>query len=587
MFPITHPSSFLNFHKMAKTKNLLFPSVIARKTKNLLFPSCIPVETGIHRKFISWIPAFAGMLTLIIFSAPAFAATGVPLTVTLSEPVNVTGCPANCPRLTLDVGGVTRYADYSAGSGTSNLTFTYATQAGDLDLDGITISSNAIDLNTSGTVKDLNGNNLSPLTFTIPNTSNVKINHPSLSMDFVGSDYILNGTHYATLPSFLSAASGTFTRASVGTYFDSSGVMQTAASGTPRFDHDPVTHTAKGILIEEQRTNLLTRSSEIDNATWGKNGISVNANTLTSPDATMTADYVVADGTAYTYITTSTPTFTAGTTLTRSIFAKAGTSGKVIFEHHDGGTWGHTDYNLLTQTIAPASGVTASMVAVGNGWYRLFWTLTFTNSSTTSGTGTIYIDSYASGGAGKGVYLWGAQLEQGSFATSYIPTAGATATRDSEQLTIPTSTWFNSTEGTLSASGYSSANGTGSHLLLGLGNGAGDGVYFRQDSSGALYYMGREPSMAIFDGATVPASLNVLNKVSGNYADGNIRSFSVNGGLISANTFGVGYGSSYSKIGIGKYPNAIATDGQWNGTIKDAKYYPAEALGSQLQLLTQ
>jgi hypothetical protein len=72
-------------------------------------------------------------------------------------------------------------------------------------------------------------------------------------MDFTNGAagrYTLNGTVYNNLTSFPSATVGSFTRASVGTYYDAAGVLQTATSGTPRFDYDPTTHAAKGILVE-------------------------------------------------------------------------------------------------------------------------------------------------------------------------------------------------------------------------------------------------------------------------------------------------------------------------------------------------
>lgn len=259
-----------------------------------------------------------GLVSLIAPSC-AFAATSVPFTINMSEAVTVTGTP----RIAVDVGGVTRYATYTSGSGSAALVFTYAMVAGDVDLDGVSLSS-PIDLN-GGTITDLNGNPQTDLTFTVPNTSGVKIDYPSLSMDFIydaDGRYTLNGTAYNDLTSFLGASGGTFSRASIGTYFDSSGTLQTASSGSPRFDHDPVTHAPKGMLIEEARTNLFTRSSEFDNSAWAKISSNLTANAITAPDGTMTADKLAsAANTNQHYIYQG--SLTLGTSYTISVYAKA------------------------------------------------------------------------------------------------------------------------------------------------------------------------------------------------------------------------------------------------------------------------
>ena len=96
-----------------------------------------------------------------LFSVPASAAT-LGFTVAASEPVVVTGTP----RIAIDVGGVTRYASYASGTGTTALTFSYDVQAGDFDANGITITS-PLDLN-GGALTDLAGNPASSLTFTLP-----------------------------------------------------------------------------------------------------------------------------------------------------------------------------------------------------------------------------------------------------------------------------------------------------------------------------------------------------------------------------------------------------------------------------------
>ena len=106
--------------------------------------------------------------SLCLLNATADAAT-LNFTLTTSEPVTVTGTP----RLAIDVGGVTRYATYTAGSGTSSLTFSYSIQPRDFDANGIALVS-PLDLN-GGNIVDGGGTAASNLGFTLPDTSGIRI----------------------------------------------------------------------------------------------------------------------------------------------------------------------------------------------------------------------------------------------------------------------------------------------------------------------------------------------------------------------------------------------------------------------------
>ena len=108
------------------------------------------------------------LVALLLLATPA-AAADITFTVNVSEPVTVTGMP----RIAINVGGVTRYANFVSSAG-SALTFTYQVQAGDFDPDGISFDTQQIDLN-GGTIADQAGNPLASPTFTAPSTANIKV----------------------------------------------------------------------------------------------------------------------------------------------------------------------------------------------------------------------------------------------------------------------------------------------------------------------------------------------------------------------------------------------------------------------------
>ncbi len=108
------------------------------------------------------------LATFCLLAAPASAAT-LNFTVSTSEPVTVTGTP----RIAIDVGGIMRYATYASGSGTTALTFSYLVEGGDFDANGIAIAS-PLELN-GGTIADVAGNPVTALSFTLPDTANLKV----------------------------------------------------------------------------------------------------------------------------------------------------------------------------------------------------------------------------------------------------------------------------------------------------------------------------------------------------------------------------------------------------------------------------
>lgn len=232
----------------------------------------------------------------------------------------------------------------------------------------------------------------------------------------------------------------TFTRASTGTYFDSAGVMQTAAINTPRVDYNPATLALRGLLVEEQRTNLLLRSQELDDAYWTKEGVTVSANAVVAPDGSLTAETVstgVSTGEHRIYRSAG-----ASAVHSHSIYAKAGTANFASLS--TGNTTYYAVFDLGAGVVSSSVNCTSSIVSAGNGWYRLTVTGSVAMSTlffvaNIGETAAKAVPAAGSTGTDKTVHLWGAQLEAGAFATSYIPTVASTVTRaiDDPDFTVP------------------------------------------------------------------------------------------------------------------------------------------------------
>jgi hypothetical protein len=270
---------------------------------------------------------------------------------------------------------------------------------------------------------------------------------PSFQRDFAALKTLDHGTGPAI----------TFTRASGATFFDANGVLQTATNDTPRFDHDPVNGASRGLLIEESRTNSFTHSAKYDEADWTKTRSTVSSGGETAPDGSAPFKFIENNETG-SFDLTQNLSVTSGTALTLSIFLKAAERTFAVVKLHrtsGGNLFGATPQcivNLSDGTISGIQNSTSVITNVGNGWYRVSVTGTPTSSGSQAPGIAMYDGSTSqySGDGTSGLFVWGAQLEAGGFATSYIPTTGATATRAADSAVVtPVSLFYSQSEGTL------------------------------------------------------------------------------------------------------------------------------------------
>ena len=239
------------------------------------------------------------------------------------------------------------------------------------------------------------------------------------------------------------------------------------------------------LLLEKQSTNLANYSQDFGNAYWSKGGATITANATTSPDGTQDADKIAENTTSTTthYINKG---FTlSATTYTLSVFAKA-SERKWIFliatTSADVGAFFDLENGVVGNV---SSGYSASIENFGNGWYRCNLTFTATaatwyiNYLTATANNTY---NYA-GTIGSGIYVWGAQLEAGSYPTSYIPTTSSSATRVADACSkTGISSLIGQTEGTIFLDAYfddldtvnfSISDGTsGNYVLIDSSSGA-------------------------------------------------------------------------------------------------------------------
>jgi hypothetical protein len=352
----------------------------------------------------------------------------------------------------------------------------------------------------------------------------------------------------------------TFTRASTGSYFNSSGVLSSAAIDAARFDYDPSTLVARGQLFEEQRTNYLLHSNDFSNAAWLTylTGSKVGAGG-TGPDGNAAYEIAFggnADGQIYQSFT-----FPGGTfQLFFYVRAVSGAT-SVRAQLYDGGAATISADQAVTDTAWTRIGVTA---ATGG-----------------SGTGSLAIVNNSTADAGN-VYVASAQLEIGDFPTSWIPTTTIAVTRAADIATMT---------GTDFSDWYVAATGTFVVEFDVLSIAAGTRGIVSADNNTAnerieLYNSTADPKAIIVDGGATQADLdggtlvaNTSAKLGLSYA-ANDAAACLNGGAVATDVTVTLPTPDRLRIGVNQAGTYL------NGHVKSIKYYNVAKTDAELQSLT-
>ena len=378
-----------------------------------------------------------------------------------------------------------------------------------------------------------------------------------------------------------------FSRASSATVVNQSGLIETVGSGEPRIDF--LGNTKGALLLEPQRTNVITQSEAFDNSYWTKLGASVVSG-FTSPEGLSNAYKLVEDTSTGEHIIYKVSIgYTLGATLSYSFFAKKGERNVIqTFNYVGGGYHNGADFDLLTGIVSNEISGSGKMLKLDNGWYRCEFTALATvgQSATNIAFRTLNAsgqNNYTGDGT-SGVYIYGASLEIGSYATSYIPTSGSAVTRVAESNVQDLSNVVSLTEGVIYIDTTNLGKDNNSNIIS--HHSVTDAVYCLKINSSNKIAMGLFASgVNVSINSTSSYPLGARTKIALHYKSGDMSLY-INGSLEGTNvasfTLGGGFASALRLIDATTAYNAYPA----KSIVKEFKVYNSGLTDAELIALT-
>jgi hypothetical protein len=342
------------------------------------------------------------------------------------------------------------------------------------------------------------------------------------------------------------------------------------------------------LLLEKQSTNVAYYSNDLATAPNVVDASTTTANVYVSPDGTQNAmrftETTAVDRHGfYQYTTVTAQTYTA------SIFTKQTGRRYISFVSDMKGVSDAAYFDLQTKTaINVASGYTCSVEDFGNGWLRLIVTFTAT-------AGTRYViwggspdgsSTFYGGSTSISQTFYGYQLEAGSYATSYIPTTSATATRVADAcFKTGISSLIGQTEGVIFFDGYFGNETDEMYAIIqnSLGSSTTSSMYLIKSSSSIKFQSYDSTTTLQWEISGGSYTLGQRIKIAGAYKANDIVLY-VNGVQIGTDTSATI--ATCTALQIGVYPASPTANFQYNGKVNQAILFPTRLSNSELQSLT-
>lgn len=357
------------------------------------------------------------------------------------------------------------------------------------------------------------------------------------------------GTLYSVVPTN-SNGDFDFSRESSATRVNKDGFIESVAANVPRLDYpliDGVVQDCPALLLEPATTQSLQNSENFSSGSWSKGNLTSTSDQAISPDGSQTADKITPDSITGVIRISQIQTVSASD-YTLSFFVKS--NGRQFIQLLFSGVLNPTAYANFDLINGIVTGGDGNIENFGNDWYRISL-----SASLNSGGDRVYLwvidtatasrGAVSTGNGTDGYYVWGSQLEQGSYLTSYIPTSGSSVTRSADVCgDSGTSAEINSEEGVLYIETSALANDL-SERRFGISDG-GSGNVVRVGYTGisnriiAVIYNGSNQAVMTYTSPDITANSKIAVKYKANdfalWVDGVKRSSDPLGVTFAAGT---------------------------------------------------
>ena len=367
-----------------------------------------------------------------------------------------------------------------------------------------------------------------------------------------------------------------FTRASTATRVNKQGLIEVVTNDRPRIDY---TDTSDGVLLlEEGSSNKVPLSEDINNSAWTKLAVTVDANQIISPDGTQNADLITETTANSQHRVTDIVTLSTGVEHTISTWVKPNGTKYVRLRIENAAVGsGQVDVYFDMENLLPSAS-NGSIKKYSNGWYRLSATGTPNNAASVAIVGLSQVQgvpSYTGDGV-SGAYVWGVQVEQSSFATSYIPTQGSASTRVAETASgAGNSEVFNDSEGVLFADIAALAD----TAYIALGSDSSNRILLGSSNSNIRSYNKIGGTLIDFT-SSIAGSNN--NKVAIKYKSGD-TDFYINGFKVFESNTAFTASVAFDTL---EFKNLVGDTQDFYGKTKEIGYYDTILTDLELETLT-